>query len=82
MSLYQECCKKFKIKLNDGSDNDELSDYQRPVEALFGNINDVHECALRLADVLDEGLSQKIKEEESLIQQQNTPTTSQVKIVG
>ena len=81
MSLFQECCSKFKIKLdNDDDDEEEASNYQKPVvEAIFGNINDVHECALRLADVLDEAMAQKIKDDE---QQQNTFSQTQSISIG
>lgn len=50
------------------------------IENIFGNINDVYECALRLSDLLDEALSnqQQLKQE----QETNPQQTYQPLMVG
>ncbi len=67
MYLFQKCCSKFDLKLanNSVSENNKEENYQRLIETIFGNINEVYECALRLVDLLDEASNQRAKEEDT-----------------
>jgi hypothetical protein len=57
MYLFRKCCTQFNISK---SNEDDI------IECIFGNINDLYDCALRLADLLDENLTNN----------SSTPTTT------
>jgi len=54
MFLFKRCCYLFSIRLDEpGAVNGEEGQEQ-VIDNIFGNINDLYDCALRLADLLED----------------------------
>jgi hypothetical protein len=74
MYLFQKCCTQYDIKLDEGDEKG-----KKLIDSIFGNLNDVYECALRLYDSLEEvltAMNQKQKgdeENQQILATQATP---------
>jgi hypothetical protein len=60
MYLFKKCCTKFNIGTEVTATNEQKNQQQQQqiiIENIFGNINDLYDCALRLSDLLDDAVS-------------------------
>ncbi len=54
MFLFKRCCYLFSIRLDEAGAVNGEEGQEQVIDNIFGNVNDLYDCALRLADLLED----------------------------